>query len=54
MHELYIALTFFLAIPAQLSISALLGTFIHGIDLFLVENGKVEQKNSAMHELNTG
>ena len=30
-----------------------IGTFIHGIDLVLVENGKVEQKKSIMQELNT-
>ena len=31
-----------------------IGTFIHGIDLVLVENGKVEQKSSIMRELNIG
>ena len=41
-------------ILAQVSISALLGTFMHCIDLVLVGNGKVEQKNSIMHELNIG
>ena len=27
---------------------------MHGIGLFLVKNGSVEQKNSIMHELNIG
>ena len=34
-----------------MSISALLRTFIHGIDLVLVENSAVEPKSSIVHKL---
>ena len=38
-------------IHTQVSIGALSGTLMDGIDLVLVQNGSVKQKSSSMHEL---